>query len=194
MKCPWRGVVLLCVCGLVASAAAAEEKKAEKTRKVEVGKLALTVPESWEFREPTSRIRLGEFGIPSAEGDEVETELTIFAFGGQGGGVEANVQRWIGQFQAEGRKQKITRAESPQGRYVIVEVTGTYNRPIDPPIAMQTKPLPNARMLGAIIDLKDQGFYFLKMAGPRKTVDQNAKAFRASFGADESKEEEVGRE
>lgn len=195
MNRPFRYVWLICVCGLLAGGlAAAEEKKSAKTKKVEVGKLTLTVPEAWEFQEPTNRLRLGSFDIPSAEGDEVETELTIFAFGGQGGGVDANVQRWISQFREEGRKQKIARGESPQGKYVIVDVAGTYNMPIGPPFAMQSRPVPNARMVGAIIDMKDEGYYFLKMAGPRKTVDQNAKAFRASFGADESKEEEVGRE
>ena len=192
---PLTYVVLLCVWGFVtAGAVAEEEKKAGNTKKVEVGKLTLTVPDAWEFQEPTNQLRLGSFEIPSAEGDEVETELTIFAFGGQGGGVNANVQRWIGQFRAEGRKQKITRGESPQGKYVIVDVTGAYNMPVGPPFAMQSKLVPDARMLGAIIDMKDEGYYFLKMGGPRKTIDQAAKAFRASFGADESKEEEVGRE
>lgn len=184
--------LLVCLCGAAAGPAlAAEEKKSEKTTRVEVGKLTLTVPEAWEFQEPTNRLRLGSFDIPAAEGAEIDTELTIFAFGGAAGGVDANVQRWIAQFREDGRKQKITRGEAPQGKYVIVDLTGAYNMPVGPPFAMQTKLVPDARMLGAIIDMKDEGYYFLKLAGPRKTVDQNAKAFRASFGADPEKETEV---
>lgn len=176
---------------LTASLSAEENSGEKKTKKVEVGELTLTVPEDWKFQEPTNRLRLGSFDIPAAEGDDVKTELTIFSFGGAAGGVDANVQRWIMQFEQQGRKQKVTTGESPRGKYVLVDVTGNYNMPVGPPFQMQTKRLPNARMLGAIIDLKDEGYYFLKMAGPRKTVDQNAKAFRASFGADAEKEKEV---
>lgn len=160
--------------------------------------LVLHTPKTWKKEEPASPLRLAQFSIPPAEGDKVPVELTVSSFAGTGGGVQANVDRWIGQFQPQGRKVKIFTGEGPQGLYVYVDLQGTYNMPDGPPIQMKTKPLPNARMLAVILGIRwdeEQGegdkkqtvkksaIYFLKMAGPEKTVTANEEAFRLAFGA-----------
>ena len=73
---------------------------------------------------------------------------------------------------------------------MLVDVTGTYNKPIGPPIQQKTKAMPAARMLGVILAVEKKGNYFLKVTGPQKTVSAAAKAFRNSFGAAASKEKE----
>ncbi len=184
--------------------------------------LELYVPKSWEKTEPKTSFRLAQFTIPAEKGDSEPVELAIFSFGaGAGGGVQPNVQRWVSQFvDNKDRQVKITTGESKQGGaakeapYVFVDIKGTYNMPTGPPIMQKTKPLPNARMLAVIIGIRweepdpedakkmvtKSAIYFLKMAGPEKTVTTNEKAFRASFGAAdkendlESREEPAGSE
>lgn len=167
-----------------------EEKSSDKTRKAKLGDITLEVPESWKQADPKSRLRVGEFTIPPAEGDQEPAELAVFFFGGAGGGAKANVERWIGQFEQEGREARLTTGKSPQGDYTFVDVKGTYNKPIGPPILRKTTPVPNARMLAVILAVEDKGNYFLKLTGPQKTVTAAADAFRQSFGGNAKTEKE----
>jgi len=160
---------------------------ADDLKEAKVGAITLQTPASWKSSKPTSRLRLAQFSIPAVEGDKEHAELAIFSFGA-GGGVKANVDRWIGQFAADGRKSKTTIGKSKLGEYVFVEIGGTYKKPVGPPIRGKTEPMPNARMLGVILAVEGKGNYFLKMTGPNKTVDSAADAFRGSFGGDAASE------
>ena len=91
-------------------AAEAADKKESEVKTVEVelkGGLKLNVPESWKQSKPSSRLRLAQFDIPAAKGDEEGGELAIFNFG-FGGGAKANIERWIGQFQADDREVRMS--------------------------------------------------------------------------------------
>ena len=194
---------LLCIGALVmpgadyvilTSVEAAEEKGAttkEKTRDVKTGEITLTVPESWKEGKPTSSLRLAQFAIPAAEGDSEAAELAIFSFKGGGGGVNANVQRWIDQFLPEGREYKVYTGVAKQGKYALVDIKGTYKKPIGPPIAQKTEPLEGARMLGVVLQTEDAGDYFLKLSGLEKTIDTAADSFRTSFGGKAADETEL---
>jgi hypothetical protein len=173
--------------------AKAKETKAVETKTVEVeikGGLKLNVPETWKQGKPSSRLRLAQFAIPAVKGDTDEGELALFNFGA-GGSAKANIDRWIGQFQSDEREVKIKEGDIETGKYFFVEITGTYNKPIGPPIAGKTTAAPGSRMLGVILGIEDKGIYFLKMTGPDKTVAAEATALRKSFGADGKKEKEV---
>lgn len=161
-----------------------------KTNDIKVQDITLRVPQSWKQQPPSNRLRLAQFDIPAAEGDKEDAELVISSFGGGGGGIDANVQRWIDQFQPEGRRAKVHTGTTPQGAYVIADLTGTYNKPDGPPIQRKTIPTPGSRMLAVILTVEDKANYFLKLTGPEKTVTAAAEALRASFGADAGKEKE----
>ncbi len=103
--------------------------------------------------------------------------------------MKANVDRWIGQFAAEGRETKVTRGKIENGQYVFVEITGTFNKPVGPPIQRKSVPTPDSRMLGGILGREGIGLDFMKMTGPDKTVKAQGAALRKSFGADSKKEE-----
>jgi len=188
--------VILALAG-AGSLAVAEDKadaSGDKKEKVEVkaGELTLKVPANWKQGKATSQFRAAQFEVPPAEGDEEAAELVVFYFGkGGGGGVNANVERWIRQFQPEERKVKVLIGESEQGKYAIVDLSGTYNKPIGPPIQQKTEPMPNARMLGVILQTEKAGDYFIKFTGPEKTIAQAADDFRASFGGSADKEKEL---
>jgi hypothetical protein len=184
----------LILCGMVlgvSSAGLLAENKESKTKEVKVRDLKLSVPESWKSETPKSRMRLGQFKIPAVKGDKEDGELLIFSFPGGGGDKTANIKRWIGQFDAEGRKSKTVKGVSEQGEYLIVNISGTYQKSVGPPFLKQTKTVKNARMLGVILNIKDKGVYYLKFAGPDKTVQENLKALKKSYGADEKTEKEV---
>lgn len=160
----------------------------DKAQETQIEDIKLQVPASWKKTPATSRLRLAQFEIPAAEGDKEPAELVIFSFGGAGGGVEANVKRWTDQFRAEGRKSETREGKAPQGQYVLVDVSGTYNKPVGPPVLQKTEPLPNARMLAVILAVEKKGNYFLRLTGPEKTVTATADAFRRSFGGNAEQE------
>lgn len=179
---------------LVSPSAAADKEKAKaapkpgKTKSVKLRDITLAVPVSWQQEQPRSRLRAGQFKLPAVKGDKQPAELAVFFFGGAGGGADANIRRWISQFQSKGRQAKVFRGESTQGLYLLLDLSGTYNQPIGRPVQGKTKPMPGARMLAVILAVKGKGNYFLKLTGPQKTVTAAGAALRRSFGADAKKE------
>lgn len=174
------------LCLGTAALSLAEEKPAA-TVEVKAGELKLQVPGAWESKPPSNNLRLAQFNVPAAEGDAAGAEVVVFPpFGGS---IGANIQRWVGQFEADGRELKMLQGAVEQGKYVLVELKGTYKKPIGPPIQQKTEATPGSKMLAVIFQSKAGGNYFLRLVGPEKTVDANAAAFRKAFGGDAAKEE-----
>jgi hypothetical protein len=161
-----------------------------KTRSVAAGDIKLTVPAAWKQKPASNLMRLAQFAVPKTVGDPEDAEFVVFFFPGAGGGADANVQRWIKQFQTKDRKVKVTSGKSPQGDYILVDQSGTWNKPVGRMIDQRTVEMPHARVLGFILTVKDQGNYFLRLTGPEKTVSANADAFRTVIGADAKSEKE----
>lgn len=166
---------------------AEDEKKAAgqdvKTTEETVRDITMTVPETWT-KKAVSGFRAGQFEVPAVEGDTEPAEVVIFHFGPNGGGpVQDNINRWAKQFDEDGRKLLVYDGASKQGKYVLVELTGTWNKPVGPPIAMKTTKMPGARFLGMILKVEDKGDYYIRLTGPNKTVQANAKALRVAVGA-----------
>jgi hypothetical protein len=163
-----------------APALADDEKKDEKITLAE-GNLTLTVPATWEKKEPTVRIIEAEYAIPAAEGDANGGRLTIMAAGGS---IEQNIERWIGQFTQPGGKSSKDAAKQEQttidGQTVhFVDISGTFKDqrgPFAPASVYQ-----DYRMLAAIISTENSGRYFVKLTGPQKTIAANEEAFRKTI-------------
>ncbi len=166
-------------------------RAADKTKKVMAKDITLNVPTTWKQSPASNNLRTAQFAIPKIEGDRDDAELVVYFFGGAGGGVNANLERWSGQFQPGGKKQKIYKGESKQGEYYLLDITGVYNKPIGPPINRQTNPTPGYQMLAVVLMVKDKGNYFLKLTGPQKTVAAASKALRLAIDADLKKEAEL---
>jgi hypothetical protein len=139
------------------------------------GKLVLKAPDKW-VRKP-ARFVEHEFAIPASQGDNADGRMTLM---GAGGGVEANIERWFGQFtQPDGgstrdraKVKKITVA----GQDVhLVDISGTFKDQRGPaaPAVERAK----YRMLAAIVATKNLGTYFIKFYGPERTVADNEQAF-----------------
>ena len=108
-------------------------------------------------------------------------ECGVYFFGaGQGGSVEANLDRWIGQFlQADGKPSKaaakIAKRTIHGWPVTTVDVSGAYTG-MGGPAAQPGPAMPAYRMLGAIVE-GPQGSIFIKFTGPAKTVAANQPAF-----------------
>jgi len=89
-----------------------------------------------------------------------------------GGSVDANVERWVGQFQPA---TKNTRSERKVGALpvTLIEVQGTFAGGMAPGAA---GPKDKWMLLGAIVPSGSQA-YFFKMTGPEKTVDAARRDF-----------------
>ncbi len=163
---------------------------AEDTKSVKLEGITLKTPATWEQQPPANRLRLGQFSIPAAEGDKEPAELVVSFFRGDGGGVNPNLKRWNDQFVADGRKITLTKGTSPQGGYYLSDVSGTYLKSMGggPFAPGKQTPVAGYRSLSVILQVPDEGNYFLRLTGPAKTVAAAADAFRTSFGADATKE------
>jgi len=185
------GLPLMTAIVVAEDAAKPEAVAPAAVKEVEAGDLKLSVPETWKQQQPSNNLRLAQFAIPAVEGDTAPAELVISP--PIGGTREANITRWVDQFEAEGRELVMSQGKCPQGDYVLVQLSGTYKRSIGPPILRKTEAAPGYRMHGVMLsvakDGKAVGNYFLKLTGPAKTVTANDDALRASIAADQSKEE-----
>jgi len=166
------------------------EKPSTKTNKVEAQDIVLNVPDGWKQKPQVREPRIVEFEVPPVGDDKESGEFVVFFFGKQGaGGVQANIDRWVGQLDEEGRKVRIVTGESADGKYTLVDLTGTYNKSIGPPIAGKKKRLAGWRVLNAVIET-EAGPYFLKLDGPQKTIAAVENDFRAAFGGKKDTEKE----
>ncbi len=149
--------------------------------------IKLDVPESWKQVKSTSTMRVAEFAIPATEANGEGAEMVVYYFGDQTGGTKANVQRWIDQFYEEGRKHELTGGKCRDGRYVLVNISGTYKKPDGPPAAQKTIDKPGSRVVGVVLvaerDAAEE-YYFLKLSGPDALVAAQVSALRNSFGVE----------
>lgn len=145
------------------------------------GGLTWTSPSGWET-QGARPMRVATYRIAPAKGDTEAAELAIFYFGaGQGGAVDANVKRWLGQFQkADGTpitdKDARSKKETVNGLAITtVDVKGTYTG--GGPMMGPSTPKPGYRLLGAIVE-GPEGPLFFKLTGPERTVASAEKNFR----------------
>ena len=145
-----------------------DETKAEaKTVTVKLKSLELTLPTTWVKSDQVSSMRLATYEIPAAEGDTDKGELSVFSFPGGGGGVAANLERWIGQFSSTGRKLKVTQGTGKaKSSYYLADISGTFNKPVGPPILRKTQSAPGYRMSAASMRYPGADWVLRRIGGP----------------------------
>lgn len=183
----FHSIFCLTLVGLIATTTFADDKDT-KTTEVKASDLTLQVPSSWKQQQPSNNLRLAQFVIPATKEGGESAELVIS--GPFGGSAAQNIQRWVGQFAAEGREAKMTQGESKQGKYIVVDMTGTYNRSVGPPFRRQTEAVEGYRVINVMLSVTAGrgGNYFMKLSGPQATVESVAEKLRSTFGGDTSKE------
>jgi hypothetical protein len=137
------------------------------------GGISWTVPSGWKA-EAARPMRLATYSLGTG------AECGVYNFGaGQGGTVQANIDRWIGQFQqADGKPSK---AVASVGKHRIhgmpvttLEISGSYTGMEGP--GTQSAAAPGYRLVAAIVE-GPKGSVFFKCAGPEKIISTNQAAF-----------------
>ena len=139
------------------------------------GKVEYQSPTGWVEQTPSSRMRQAQYLLPRAEGDREDAELVVFHFPGEGGSIQANMARWIGQMSRPDGSSATADAEISERmvrgqKVTLLEVSGTYQSGGMGPMTRGVSK-PGYRMLGAIIDTT-QGPWFFKLTGPVQTVEK----------------------
>lgn len=131
-------------------------------------------PKNWKDLG-ASGMRQAQYRLAPIQGDAAEAEVNVFYFGAQsGGGVEANLQRWIGQMtlpdggdpSAQAVRSTFT-ADGMPGH--IVSLDGSYKSGGGRPMGGGGEILPGYRLVGVVIE-GPQGSVFFKLTGPAATA------------------------
>jgi hypothetical protein len=140
-----------------------------------VGEFTFQRPKGWQSVTPASQMRAAQMKIPGAKDESAE--VVFFHFGpGDGGGTQANVDRWLGQFKEprDQIKAKVEEAKVGAGKITYVQAEGTYSASM----AGHASPvIPKAMLLGAILE-SAEGNVFIKLTGPASLVKSSQEAFR----------------
>jgi hypothetical protein len=135
-------------------------------------------PPDWKRSEKGGMMRKATYVVPHAPGDKEDGDLGVFYFGpGQGGGLEANVDRWVKQFKGT-KVEDVKRADRSIGglkAHTVEIASGTYDAG---PMGGGKGPKEGYALLGAIVDAPS-GSYFFKLVGPKATVTKARKSFLA---------------
>jgi hypothetical protein len=152
--------------------AAAHGPAAEAAQPTGAG-LKFTAPAGWISETPTLSMRQAQYRLSRVEGDSEDAEIAVYYFQGGGGGVQANVDRWVGQFSKPGGSPandvaRIIKKTIHGIPVTTVDVGGTYSGAMGP-MGGSSEPKTNYRMLAAVAEAGN-GPWFFKLTGPAKTV------------------------
>jgi hypothetical protein len=140
----------------------------------QTGSVTFTKPAAWQDRAPASSMRVAEFVVPKAPGDSEDGEVIGYFFGGGGGSVEANLQRWTSQFQST--REPVRTTGTVNGlKLTSLDVSGTYVADMRPGSSEHYNK-PGFRMRATVVETP-KGPHFIKLTGPAKTVDSAGAAF-----------------
>lgn len=152
----------------IETAAADTETLVAEGERQDFDGLGFVVPSSWK-KVQLSQMQMGiitaRFQMPEA-GPDVTLTLSR-----SGGGVEANLERWKGQFSNKSRED-IETLDIAGVESTLIDQEGRFAGGFGKPAA------DDWRMLGAIVPLPDQG-YFIKLTGPAAEVEAVEDDFRA---------------
>jgi hypothetical protein len=142
-----------------------------------VAGLKWTPPAGWKSSGTTS-MRAATYPVLPVAGDKDAAECAVYFFGlGQGGSVQANLDRWTGQFKTGGKPAtaKVAKISIHGLPVTTIDVSGEYSGMAGPtaaPVAAASY-----RLLGAIVE-SPGGNVFIKFTGPAKTMAANQPKFQ----------------
>lgn len=148
--------------------------------------LTFTTPDGWKSSPPSSSMRVAEFTLPRAAGDADNAQLVVYYFGGSGGSVAANLERWVAQMQQpDGRASgSVARKEMRTVNglsLTLVDVSGTYVAEMSPGSADRNNK-PRYRLRAGVVETA-KGPYFVKLTGPERTVARWESQFNQFVGS-----------
>jgi hypothetical protein len=139
-------------------------------------------PAGWVSKAPSSSMRVADWTLPRADGDQDDAMVTLYFFGaGSGGGLQANIDRWVSQMtQPDGKPStavaKTATLSSTSGlKITTVDIPGTYVAEVTPGSPERFNK-PGYRMITALVETAG-GAHYVKFVGPAKTVARWSQSF-----------------
>ncbi len=145
---------------------------AEPAGTTTIAGVSFTPPSAWQDLG-SSGMRQAQYEHPPVGEDTEPAEVNVFYFGPQsGGGVQANLDRWIGQMTLPGGGDPGAAAERSEltvdGMTAhVVELDGTYQA--GGMGGGDAGPRPGYRLVGVVLE-GPQGSLFFKLTGPEQTA------------------------
>ncbi len=125
-------------------------------------------------------MRAAQFELPGEGPDAGAAQMAVFA--GIGGTVQANIDRWVGQFRDPATADQQTPTEIYQKgalKVTIVRAGGTHTAVAMNPNEPHPAPMAGSALFGIIVEGGPGGNVFLKTIGPAATVEAHTDALRA---------------
>lgn len=142
---------------------------------LEVAGLRGPKPSSWVWTKPSMQFRTLQYSVPGGADSTLTAELIVSVFvAGDGGPLEANIERWRGQFRNGDEAVTAKRARKTVGplEVELVELEGDYFA-MGAPAAKR-----GFKQLAAIVQAEGRNVFF-RLVGPKDTVESNRAAFDA---------------
>lgn len=125
--------------------------------------------QSWTDLGP-SGMRQADYMLRGVDGESDSATVNVFYFGpSSGGGVQDNLNRWIGQMDLGGKEPTRSTFEVAGMTAYVVEAMGTYNGMMGGPMSGNATSKENYRMTGVVLE-GPEGNVFFKLTGPDKTA------------------------
>jgi hypothetical protein len=154
---------------------AASESSSESTRENEprlrtIGGIRFEIPGSWEENPQPSSVLLAEYQVPAPTG---AARLT---FSTAGGGKDANLSRWKDQFRRgpDDPEPTETSIKVAGKSATMIELAGSFTDMFG-----GGKPKSNWRLIGIAVPIEGEQNFFIKLTGPKETLESQRKDFDA---------------
>jgi hypothetical protein len=136
--------------------------------------VAWTVPAEWEAVPNPNGMRLATYRVRGTATNDGVVDISVARAGGS---PDANIDRWLGQFDADPTVRRNDTTISDLS-VTLVDIHGTYRgggmMPGAPP-----NPRPGWTLLAAIVSPSAGSPYFFKVLGPTDAVQKARQAFTA---------------
>ncbi|MDF1753957.1 MAG: hypothetical protein P1U89_14335 [Verrucomicrobiales bacterium] len=149
---------------------------AEEKAPIKAGEFTFSYNDSWVRQAVTSSMRAGQLTYKQSDEKLKNVDVVFFYFGpGGAGGVQANIDRWAGQFVGEAETN--TEKKTVNNREIVYFTgNGTFEDSMGGPFSGNKVQKENYSVLAAILP-SDNGPVFLKMTGPAESVAAAKEAF-----------------
>ncbi|MCB1227270.1 MAG: hypothetical protein KDK99_15740 [Verrucomicrobiales bacterium] len=139
-----------------------------------VSNLTFKIEAPWTEVPTTSPMRAGTAQF-TVEGTDTKLDAVFYYFGaGQGGDTQANIARWLSQFESPPKSRQEELAAGDK-KVTLVIADGTY---LDgPPFGGAKTPRADWTLLGAIVPAEDANI-FIKLTGPKDAVSKALDSFK----------------
>jgi len=151
---------------------------------VSLAGITFTPPTVWKDQGP-SGMRKADYTYGPTGNDTDSSTVTAFYFGpSSGGGIEANINRWIKQMtlpDGADPETAVSREESEVDGMKVhtVQLPGTYNASMGGPMmGGNTQPKEDYFMSAVVLEAPE-GNVFFKLTGPKETAAEMNIAFQA---------------